>query len=201
MCTTSSLYSSARSASTSIWSAVRPPNGILIRIIPGASHTVSGPLVTPFEGKCSGFVPVPSFRWPFVVSLSVDPAPEPGLREHLLVDLALTPELDLAVERVDFGGELSRYPLSQSCLPAHITPRCCPSAPQSHQLPTIASAGSDVGPVRCTSDRRPTTSPTTIVPGVPSVGSISAAPSSSSRPCHVRMWGVPAARTIAAGVS
>ena len=44
-CRISSEYSSATSASTSICSAVSPPKGILIRIMPGACQTVSGPLV------------------------------------------------------------------------------------------------------------------------------------------------------------
>ena len=41
-----SEYSSASSASTTICSGFSPPNGILIRCIPGASQCVSGPLVS-----------------------------------------------------------------------------------------------------------------------------------------------------------
>ena len=59
-----SLYSSARSASVSICSAVNPPNGILIRCMPGASQTVSGPFVRPFDGNGRVLTPFPSFRCP-----------------------------------------------------------------------------------------------------------------------------------------
>ena len=41
-----SEYSSARSASTRICSGFIPPNGILMRCMPGASQNVSGPLVS-----------------------------------------------------------------------------------------------------------------------------------------------------------
>ena len=59
-----SLYSSARSARVSICSGFSPPNGILMRCMPGASHTVSGPLVSPFDGNARALTPLPSFRCP-----------------------------------------------------------------------------------------------------------------------------------------
>ena len=64
MCRIPSEYSSASSARTSICSGVMPPKGILMRCIPGASQSVSGPLVSSPEGNSSRCVAMPSWRWP-----------------------------------------------------------------------------------------------------------------------------------------
>ena len=57
-----SEYSSAKSASTSSWAASRPPHGILMRCMPGASHAVSGPLVSSPAGYASSCFFSPSWR-------------------------------------------------------------------------------------------------------------------------------------------
>jgi hypothetical protein len=58
-CRISSEYSSARSATTSSCSGESPPKGSLMRCMPGASQTVSGPLVG-LSSKGSSRVAKPS---------------------------------------------------------------------------------------------------------------------------------------------
>ena len=57
-----------------------------------------------------------------VVPLAVDAAPETRLGKDLLVDLALAAQGDLALERLDLGGEIRRHAVGQLLFPGHVTP-------------------------------------------------------------------------------
>ena len=101
---------------TSIWSAFRPPNGILMRCMPGASHTVSTPLVAGVGKQAAlaqAIVPLA-----VVITLAIGAAAQPGLGEQLVLDLALLLELDLAFEHVDLTRELGRHPIGEPLFPA-----------------------------------------------------------------------------------
>ena len=105
----------------SIWSGVSRPIGILMRCIPGASQTVSGPLVRPSDGYGNALGPGAVVALAVVVALPVDAAAEARLGEHLLVYLALPPEGDLALEGVYLGLQLGRNAVGECFLPGHVT--------------------------------------------------------------------------------
>ena len=91
--------------------AFRPPNGILMRIIPGASHKVSGPLID-VGGELELLHAFAVVALAVVVALAIDAAAQPGLGENFFVDLALLAQLHLLLEDIDlaaeFGGNITR---------------------------------------------------------------------------------------------
>ena len=83
-----SEYSSASSARVSSCRAVRPPNGILMRCMPGASHNVLRPLggLVGRVGELARGASVMAL--PVVVALAVDAAAQAGLGDQRFVQLA-----------------------------------------------------------------------------------------------------------------
>ncbi len=79
-----------------------------MRIMPGASHAVTGPLVRSPHGNVSGLRLLAVVALTVVVALAVDCRAQARLGEQLLFDLALLAQLDLGLEDVDLSAQSSR---------------------------------------------------------------------------------------------
>ncbi len=98
-------YSSASSARTSSCAGREPPKGILMRCMPGASHSVSGPLVSVARRvgerpRAAAVVPLA-----VVVALPVGAPPQPGLDEEAGIDAAAPHQFELGLVLVDLAFE------------------------------------------------------------------------------------------------
>ena len=93
----------------------------------GVPHRV-GALGQPVRGEREGLDPVAVVPLPVVVALPVGPAPQAGLREHLVVDAALALQGDLVLEGVDLPPQLRRDAIAESFLPGHLELHPFPAA-------------------------------------------------------------------------
>ena len=93
---------------TSSCAAFRPPPGILMRCIPGASHIVVRAFGQVAGGKIQSLDFLAVAALTVVIALPVGAAAQAGLGEKAFVELALLAQHDFGLEGVDFAGERFR---------------------------------------------------------------------------------------------